>query len=196
MAAMVNELQRRPITVDEYHKMLDVGVLREGERVELLRGDLVRKVTIGDRHRMCVIRLTELLVVRFHGRAAVQVQSPVVVLDDSEPEPDVALLARNNASIGGKGTPRHAYPADVFALIEVTDASRNRDTRFKRKLYAEAGIREYWVVDLIDDAVHVNRNPDRVARRYRTTSIARSGADIAFDAFPDDPIAVDQMLKP
>lgn len=189
---MVNELQRRPITVEEYHKMLEAGILHEGERVELLRGDLVRKVTIGDRHRACIIRLTRMLVLGLQDRAAVQIQNPVVVLDDSEPEPDVALLAVNEGSIGGT---RHAYPNDVFALIEVTDSSRNRDTRYKRRLYAEAGIREYWVVDLIDDVVRVNRHPDPAARRYRTTSVARSGATIAFEAFPDGLFSVEEILK-
>lgn len=104
------DLQRRSITVDDYHRMLEVGILREGERVELLRGDLVRKLTIGDRHRACVTRLTRMLVLRFEGRAVVQVQNPVVVLNDSEPEPDIALLEINEGSVGGT---RHAVPSDV-----------------------------------------------------------------------------------
>ena len=120
--------------------MLDVGILREEERVELLRGDLVRKVTIGDRHRVCVIRLTELLAVRFSGRAAVQVQNPVVVLDDSEPEPDLALLARNEASVGGRACPVMPIPPTSLRLskspirratgIRVLSASSTRKRGF------------------------------------------------------------------
>jgi Uma2 family endonuclease len=187
---MATELRRRPITVDEYHRMLDAGILREGEPVELLRGDLVEKVTIGDAHRSCVNRVTRLLR-RLEDRAVVQVQNPVVVLQDSEPEPDLALLEINDGSLGGG---RHAYPADVFALIEVSDASRDRDTAFKRRLYAEAGIREYWVVDLIDDVILVNRDPDPTERRYRTTAVARRGETIAFEAFGADALSVDEIL--
>lgn len=190
---MAIELQRRPITVEEYHRMLEVGILQEGERVELLRGDLVQKLTIGDLHRACVIRLTRMLTTRLFDHAAVQIQNPVVVLNDSEPEPDVALLAINEASTGGL---RHAYPADVFALIEVADSSRQRDTHYKRALYAEAGIREYWVVDLIDRVVRVHRNPDRAARRYRTAAIANPGERVPFEAFPDEPFSIDEILGP
>jgi Uma2 family endonuclease len=177
---MAMELQRRPITVDEYHRMAEAGILRDDERVELLRGDIVLKVGTGDRHRACVTRLTQMLILALHRRAAVQPQSSVVVLDDSEPEPDLALLEINEGSIGGT---RHAYSTDVFALIDVTDSSKWRDLRFKKTLYAEAGIREYWIVDLVDGVIQVNRDPNAPTQRYRTTSIVRRGDTIAFVAF-------------
>ncbi len=188
---MATELRRRPITVDEYHRMLDVGILREGEPVELLRGDLVEKVTVKDAHRTCVNRLVRLLR-RLEDRAVIQVQNPVVVLDDSEPEPDLALLAINEGSLGKQ----HAYPADVFGLIEVADSSRDRDTVFKQRLYAEAGIREYWIVDLVDNVILVNRDPDPSERRYRTTAVARRGEAVAFEAFGTDLLGVDEILGP
>jgi len=173
--------------------MVEAGILPEGERVELLRGDLVWKLTIGDRHRACVMRLNRMTVLAFHDRAAVQTENPVVVLDDSEPEPDVALLEINEGSVGGT---RHAYPADVFALIEVADSSRDRDTAFKQRLYAEAGIREYWVVDLVDNVILVHRDPDPTERRYRATAVVRGGETIAFEAFPADLLSVDEILGP
>jgi Uma2 family endonuclease len=190
---MATELRRRPITVEEYHRMVEAGILPEGERVELLRGDLVWKLTIGDRHRACVMRLNRMIVLAFHDRAAVQTENPVVVLDDSEPEPDLALLAINDGSFGGK---RHAYPADVFALIEVADSSRDLDTAFKQRLYAEAGIREYWVVDLVDNVILLNRDPDPAERRYRTSAVARRSETVAFEAFGGDLFSVDEILGP
>jgi Uma2 family endonuclease len=188
---MATELQRRLFTVEEYDRMGEAGILGPRDRVELLRGEIVRKMTVGDAHRACVNRLTEMLVLRLHGRACVQVQNPVVLLDDSEPEPDVALIARNEAAFGGR---RHAYPADVFALVEVSDASRNVDVRIKGPLYAEARIHEYWVVDLIDRVIMVNRDPS--AKRYLTTAIARRGQHVAFAAFPDEAFSVDEILGP
>jgi Uma2 family endonuclease len=186
---MAVELQRRLFTVEEYDRMGEAGILGPSDRVELLRGEIVKKMTGGDRHRACVNRLTEMLVLQLHGGACVQVQNPVVALDDSEPEPDVAIIVRNEAAFGGV---RHAYPPDIFALVEVSDASRNIDVRVKGPMYAEAGIREYWIVDLIDRVVMVNREPS--AKRYRTTVIARPGEHIAFAAFPDEPLAVDVIL--
>jgi Uma2 family endonuclease len=189
---MATELRRRPITVEEYHRMVEAGILPEGERVELLRGDLVWKLPISNPHRTCVNRLNRMLIALYE-QAAVQVQNPVVVLDDSEPEPDVALLEINDGSLGGK---RHAYPADVFALIEVADSFRERDTEFKLQLYAEAGIREYWVVDLVDNVILLNRDPDPAERRYRTSAVARRSETVAFEAFGGDLFSVDEILGP
>ncbi len=171
--------------------MAEAGIFPEREPVELLRGDLVWKLPISNLHRGCVNRLNQMLILSLHDRAAVQVQNPVVVLDDSEPEPDVALLEINDGSIGGK---RHAYPTDVFALIEVADSFRDRDTAFKLQLYAEAGIREYWIVDLVDKVILVNRDPDPNERGYRTTAVARRGETVAFEAFGADLLSVDEIL--
>jgi Uma2 family endonuclease len=190
VSEMATELQRRTFTVQEYHRLAEAGILGPDDRVELLRGQVVKKVTIGNRHRGCVNGLTRLLTLRFADRAYVQVQMPVVMLDDSEPEPDLSLLEMNEAYTGG----RQAYPADVFALIEVSDASRDDDVRIKAPIYAEARIREYWVVDLIARAIMVNREPS--AKRYRTTAIARPGEHIAFAAFPDELLSVDEILGP
>ncbi|MBC5800841.1 MAG: Uma2 family endonuclease [Candidatus Eremiobacteraeota bacterium] len=80
--------------------MAQAGIFREGERLELLRGDIVKVPPIGDYHRGTVNRLTRVLSAKFGDRACVQVQNPVVVSDDSEPEPDIALLALNEAAWG------------------------------------------------------------------------------------------------
>jgi Uma2 family endonuclease len=187
---MATELRRRPFTVEEYHRMAEAGILGPDDRVELLCGEIVRKVTIGDRHRGCVNGLTEMLTLRFHGRARVQVQMPVVLFDHSEPEPDLSLLESNEAFAGV----RSAYPADVFALIEVSDASRDVDIHVKGPLYAEAGIREYWVVDLIDRVIRVNREPS--GKHFGVTAIARPGEFVSFKAFPDEMLEVDEILGP
>jgi Uma2 family endonuclease len=187
---MAIDLQRRPFTVEEYHRMVEAGILGPDDRLELLRGQIVKKMTMGNRHRGCVNRLARLLTLRFADRAYVQGQMPVVVLDDSEPEPDLSLLVMNEAYTGG----RHVYPADVFALVEVADSSRDVDVRIKGTIYAEARIQEYWVVDLIDRVIMVNRDPS--AKHYRTTAIMRPGQHVAFAAFPDEPLSVDEILGP
>jgi Uma2 family endonuclease len=91
MAADV-ELVRRRFTVDEYHRMGEVGILNEDDRVELIRGDIVHMTPIGTGHAACVARLTELLITRLRGRATLWPQNPLTILPDSEPQPDIILL--------------------------------------------------------------------------------------------------------
>lgn len=184
---MATELQRRPITVDEYHRMAEAGIFHPDERLELLRGEIVKVAAVGNRHRGTVNRLTRLLR-RFEDRAYIQVQNPVVVSEDSEPEPDLVLLEINDAAIGG----RYAYPADTLAVIEVSDSSRNTDVRLKLPLYAETGVRECWIVDLIDDRILAHSDPTPTG--YRTVRVGRRGEHIAFSAFPGEPLVVDEIL--
>ena len=146
---------RHRLTRDDYHRMGAAGILGENDRVELLDGQLVDMSPIGPRHALVVDALNELLVTAFAGRARVRVQSPVVLDDGSEPQPDLALLRWP-----WRGHPQsHPEPDGIFLLIEVADSSLDFDRRVKLPLYARAGVREVWIVDLTTDAVLVHRNP-------------------------------------
>ena len=87
---------RRLFTREEYHRMFEVGILTENDRVELIRGEIVQKMAPGRRHRAFVDNLNQLLVLRLSGRAIVSVQNPVALSDDTEPQPDVQLLRRRH----------------------------------------------------------------------------------------------------
>ena len=172
-------LQRRPITVDEYYRMGEVGILGESEHVELLRGDIVAMPPMCDRHRGTVNWLNARLTQMFAGEAHVQIQCPVVLPGDSVPEPDVALINSEDAAFG-----RHRVgPSDLIALIEVAESSRDRDIGFKALLYAEAGVSEYWVVDIVDSVVRIHRDPTPTG--YRSVTVEAPGATVAFEAFPN-----------
>ena len=80
------ELTRRRFTLDEYHRMAEAGILNRGDRVELIRGEIVQMTAIGPDHASCVARLNHLLMGRLHGRALLWPQNPLVILPDSEPE--------------------------------------------------------------------------------------------------------------
>src|SRR3989441_6703222 len=155
------EVVRRRFTVDEYHQMARAGILNEDDRVELIRGEIVHKMVIGSRHAACVARLTELLVARLRGRAILWPQNPLTILPDSEPEPDIILL-RHRADFYAGELPG---PDDVALLVEVADTSLRYDRHVKGPLYAEAGVQDYWIVDLTGGAVEVHREP--VAGRVR-----------------------------
>lgn len=88
------QLLRRLFTVDDYYKMLEVGVLTENERVELIRGEIVKMSPIGIHHSACVDRINELLILRLAKTVTVRIQNPVRLNNNSEPQPDISLLQR------------------------------------------------------------------------------------------------------
>jgi Uma2 family endonuclease len=188
MSDMAVELKRRPISVSDYHLMVEAGVFRPDERVELVRGELIEMPPIGRSHRAGTNRLTRLFFERFNGRAVVQVQCSVVVSDDSEPQPDFALLRWDPTGYEG----RDPGPDDTFLLVEVGVSSRRFDREVKVPLYAETRIPEVWLVDLVERAVFIFRDP--VADSYTTTIVATRGDVVACAAFPEDPIPVDEII--
>ena len=182
------EVVRRRFTVDEYHQMARAGILNEDDRVELIRGEIVHKMVIGSRHAACVARLNELLVARLRGRAILWPQNPLTILPDSEPEPDIILL-RHRADFYAGELPG---PDDVALLVEVADTSLRYDRHVKGPLYAEAGVQDYWIVDLTGGAVEVHREP--VAGAFRLTERVARGGTLTPLAFPDTPLDAADVL--
>ena len=151
-----HRVPRHRLTVADYHRLGQAGILGEDDRVELLEGQLVDMSPIGPRHALAVDALTELLVHAVAGRAHVRVQNPIALDNGSEPQPDLTVVRRP-----WSGYPRaHPGPADVLLLIEVADSSLELDLGAKRAIYARAGIAEFWIVDLTSDTVLVCGDPD------------------------------------
>jgi Uma2 family endonuclease len=171
---------RRRFTREEYHRMAEVGILKPWDRIELIRGEIVEKVTQGRRHRAFVDNLTQLLIAALRGRAIVSAQGPVVLTDDTEPEPDVQILRRR--AIPYKE--REAYAEDVLLLVEVAQTSLAYDRTTKLGLYAAAGIPEYWIVDCATESIEVYREPRPDGYRDGTR-MAGPGATVRPLAFPD-----------
>jgi Uma2 family endonuclease len=173
------EPARRLFTREEYHCMGEVGILKPTERVELIRGEIIEMSPIGRRHVAFVNNLTQLLVLRLGGRAIVSVQNPVALDDDTEPEPDLAVLRRRAVPY------KESEPAtdDVLLLIEVADSSLAYDRGTKLWLYAESGIPEYWLVDTAAEAIETHRRPGPggYGEMHRVTG----NATISPQAFPD-----------
>jgi Uma2 family endonuclease len=179
---------RRLFTREEYHRMAEVGILKPTDRVELIRGEIVEMSPIGRRHVAFVNNLTELLITRLTGRAMVSVQNPVVLSDDTEPEPDLAVLRRRVPPY------KDAEPTteDVLLLIEVAESSLAYDRSTKLRLYAEAGVPEYWVVDTVAERVEVYRAPG--ASGYRETTRVSGPATLTPQAFPDVSVTLAELF--
>jgi Uma2 family endonuclease len=172
----------RKFTADEYERMVALGIFGEDERLELIEGAVVEMAPIGHDHAVCVANLNELLVLGVRKRALVWGNGPARVAIDSVPQPDLALLRRRSYRTG---SPR---PDDVLLIVEVADSSLRYDRTTKLRLYARAGIQEYWIVDVAGEAIEVHRAPE--GDGYRERARAGRGERIAPVAFPDLTIAV------
>ncbi len=170
---------RRRFTRAEYYRMVEAGILGVHDRVELIRGEIVQMSPIGRRHAAFVDNLAELLIVRLTGRAIVHLQGPVALTDDTEPQPDLAVLRRRPVPYKD----REAWAEDTLLLIEVADSSLAYDRSTKLRIYAEAGIPEYWIVDCAAETVEVYRTPG--PEGYRDVSRADGATALTLQAFPD-----------
>ena len=158
---------RHPLTVADYHRMGEAGILSEADRVELIEGELVAMSPVGSLHVGTVHALNRLLVRAVGDRGLVSVQSPIRLDDRSEPEPDVAVL-RPRADDYRTALPT---PPDVLLVIEVSDSTLAYDRTVKAPLYAVHGLPEMWIVDLVGQKVEVHRKPE--GGRY--TDVSRGG---------------------
>jgi Uma2 family endonuclease len=182
------QLIRHRFTADEYHQMAEAGVLRDDDRVELIEGEIVDMTPIGPRHSAVVNRLTHSLVRNCGDRAIVQVQGPIRLGLHSEPQPDVVLL-RPRPDFYETAMPG---PESVLLLIEVADTSLPYDRTVKLLLYARAGIREVWLVDLVRNQVEVHLDP--AENGYRSSETHGSGDRLVPIAFPEVSLSPAEIL--
>ena len=173
----------RGLSRAEYDRMAELGFFR-GERVELIRGIVVRMASIGPPHADVIERLTELLVPPLVGRARVRIQLPFLAGAESEPEPDVAIVAATS----------HAaeHPRQTFLLIEVADSSLAYDRETKGPLYAASGVPEYWIVDVGARAIEVYAVP--VEGRYTRFERFEVHQEIRPAAFGDVTVSIASLF--
>jgi len=169
--------------------MAQIGILGESDRVELLAGELVEMSPIGSRHAACVKRLNRLFSQRLSQRALVSVQDPIHLSERSEPQPNLVLL-KPRADFYAQA---HPQPRDVLLIVEVADTSGDYDRQVKIPLYAEAGIIEIWLLDLIKEFVEVYRQP--VAREYREIQQLQQQQFLSPLVFSDIRMTVSELLE-
>lgn len=182
------DLPRRLFTVDEYHRMAEAGILEADERVELIEGEIIQMAPIGPRHAGCVINATRLFITHLGDRAVVSPQNPVVIRPRSEPQPDLVLLRPRAVSYSRE------LPAsqDVLLAVEVADTTVRFDRLVKSRLYARAGIAEFWLCLAMDGAVEVYRAPGPDG--YADVTLRGPGQAVSPLAFPDVSFAVSDFF--
>ena len=179
---------RHRFTIEQYHDIIDQGIFAEDEPIELLRGEIVRKMPIGNPHAATVKRLNRLLPTRLPAGVLLSIQDPISV-GDSEPEPDVAILNFCDDLYAS----RRPVAQDVLLLIEVADSSLAYDREVKGPIYAEAGVREYWIVNLMNSTVEVYRDPQSDGR-FATVTTAVSGEILTPLLLSGLSVPVDEIL--
>ena len=181
--ALSADVTPRRFSRAEFDRLVELGFF-EDERVELLYGVLVT-MTMGTAHAHLVMLLNDLLTVVLHGRAYVRVQSPVAASDESEPEPDFAIV------------PRQPYlddhPATAIWDIEVADSTLEKDRKIKAPLYAQTHVPEYWIVNVQESVIEVYSQP--VEGLYQRTTRHGAGETISPSAFPDVRVSIDELFK-
>jgi Uma2 family endonuclease len=156
------------LTVHDYYRMAEVGLLNPDDRTELIEGEIIDMPPIGDRHA-AVVRLLNTRLVRAVAEAAeISTQLPVRLSLRSEPQPDFAVVRAKRG-----GYRKHPQPRDVLLLIEVSDSTLRYDLGKRASLYASHGIPEYWVFDLQRDRVWRHRDP--LGREYTRLDDVESG---------------------
>ncbi|MEZ4224855.1 MAG: Uma2 family endonuclease [Polyangiaceae bacterium] len=176
------QLIPRRLSRVEYDRMAALDFFR-GERVELIRGMVIKMSPIGPPHASVVDRLTRLLVLGIGERALVRIQQPFLAYDESEPEPDVAVVPESSYS--------ERHPDAALLMIEVAETSLDYDRDIKGPLYAASGVQEYWIVDVASRAIEMFSEGDGT-RFNRVRRIASGGIGPA--AFPDVIIDIAQLF--
>ncbi|NJK69053.1 MAG: Uma2 family endonuclease [Microcoleus sp. CSU_2_2] len=171
-------------SIEEYHRLEELGFFGPDDRVELIRGEIIKMAAKGTPHSVCNSRVFGELYTIMGKRAIVRGQEPIILSPDSEPEPDV-VIARNRPD---EYLSSHPEPADILLVIEVSDSTLKYDRETKLSLYAEAGIANYWIFNLVDNQLEMHEEPYQKRQgdfNYRSQRVVLSNETVVIPGFPD-----------
>ncbi len=185
-----------PITVDQFHLMMRNGILREGDPIELIDGLLVRKDRSArgenlmghhPRHALLIKRLQRLLMTPCESAGwHVQIQLPVKLTDFNAPEPDIAVVRGTEEDYAD----HHPGPADLVLVIEVADSSVSTDRSTKQRLYASAGIEQYWLINLPGTQIELYEQPDSTSGKFAQQAIYTRGETLSWNLLPTQSLEI------
>jgi Uma2 family endonuclease len=177
-------------TVRDYHHMSETGILSPNERTELIAGQIILMAAKGTPHVTSLHLLANTLREKLGNSALIRTQDPIQLDDFSEPEPDLAIVRGTVLDYAD----RHPRPDDVYQIVEVADSTPKHDCETKDKLYAQAGIPDYWVLDLKNRQLHIFRNPTPTS--YTSHLILTEPNRAAPLGFPSDEIDLTSIFPP
>ena len=175
---------RKKFTIAEYHQLVDLGFFTENDRIELIRGEIINMAPKRTPHSVCNSLLWKKLYQLIGQQAEIRVQEPITLLSNSEPESDVVvakLKADNYLSA-------HPVAEDIILAIRIADSTLKYDREVKIPLYAEAGINDYWIFNLVDKCLEVYTKPFSRQNgnfNYQTRNIILADGTIEIPGFSD-----------
>lgn len=180
---MVTTTAKR-FTISEYHHLAQLGFLKDSERVELIRGEIIYMASKGKAHSTVNRRLIRELSILLKNLVTIQSQDPIIIQNDSEPEPDITILRNRSDDYLNS----HPSPEDILLLIEIADSSLKYDQEVKLPLYAEAGIKYYWIFNLADNHLECHSEPLQDSQgkfTYRKKEILLPTEPVTLPCFPN-----------
>lgn len=175
-------------TVNEYHQMIETGILSPDERIELIEGQIVELSPQRPPHATTTGCVSEYLKELLGSRVAIRIQVPVTLQPKSEPEPDIALVLPPQR----RYRDRHPNESDIFLIIEVADTTLTSERQTKALTYAKASIADYWIIDVKNSRLFVLRNPGQEA--YLQENVLEHDEFVTPLAFPDVSVSVKELL--
>jgi Uma2 family endonuclease len=187
------ETRTRRFSRAEYERLIDLGVFQPGEAIELIGGELMVAEPQGTAHYTAIMKTAKALEAAFGPGWHVRTQGPIGLDDDSEPEPDVAVVPGSPDDYG------RAHPSRPALTVEVAESSLGADRQRKGSLYARAGLPDYWILNLVDRVLEVYREPapDPAAPfgwRYARREVLDASAQVTPLAAPGSSIFVSRLL--
>jgi Uma2 family endonuclease len=177
-------------TVQDYHRMSEMGLFDPNERTELIGGQITLMVAKGTPHVITLQLLASELLGQLGTTALIRTQDPIHLDDSSEPEPDLVIVRGEILDY----VDRHPQPADIHLLVEVADSTLSYDCQVKDKTYAKAGISEYWVIDLKNRQFHIFHDPQPTG--YASHLILAESQTVSPLEFPVMMISIGSILPP
>jgi Uma2 family endonuclease len=187
--------QAKRFTLDEYHRLTELGFFHEDDRLELINGEIIEMASKGKAHETCLRNLWKQLPKLVGDRATLQSQAPITLPPNSEPEPDFAIVKNKEDNY----LSAHPAPTDVLLVIEVSDSSLDYDQVVKIPLYARAVISSYWIFNLFDNHLECYSEPyqDSLGKYgYSNKRIVLPTQVIAFPCFPELSLDLTRIFPP
>jgi Uma2 family endonuclease len=174
-------------SLDDYHQMIASGLL-DNRSLELINGEIIQMSPEGVAHSFYCRGTAKYLRSILGERAEISEAHPITLPNDSEPEPDIAILRTPDTLYQN----RHPLPADIFWLIEIASSTLAKDLGIKKDIYAQAGIPEYWVMNLQTLELVVFK--DLLDDEYRS-KVCLSSGNISPLAFPEISIEIARLFR-
>ncbi len=187
--------QAKRFTLAEYHRLAELGFFHEDDRIELINGEIIQMVAKGKAHETCLRKMLKELPKLVGDRGTLQSQAPIIVLPNSESEPDFAILKNRSDDYLSS----HPESADVLLVMEVADSYLDYDRDVKMPLYAKAGISDYWIFNLFDNYLECYSEPyqDNQGKfGFLNKRIVLPNQVITLPCFPDLSLDLSRVFPP